>query len=167
MSNADEEGTDYLVHISHPAREVLANCKRAMEARKDGSERREGSEEFEPEAKGWEETSQTSGIRERITERGLEIGGGPLDLGCNSFSFEASEDASGPDAGSIHGTDRGEHECSLPRVFDEFDLRAVPRRARLDGGVSLLSSSRLHIACNDNRHAGSTSRAATVQLWQV
>lgn len=50
----------------------------------------------------------------------------------------------------------------------EFDLRAVPRRAWLGGGDPLpRPSSRLLIANNDNRHAGSTSRAATVQLWQV
>lgn len=134
------------------ARKVLQDAKRAMEARKDGLERREGSNEFEPEPSR-EGEAQDSGIRERMTERGLEIGVGPLDLGCNSFSFEASEDASGPDAGSIPSTDRGECEHSLPYVFSEFDLRAVPRRAWLGGGESPLPrpSSRLH--ANDNRRA--------------
>lgn len=92
--------------------------------------------------------------------RGLEIGGGPLDLGCNSFSLEASEDASSPDAGSIPSTDRGECEHSLPYVFSEIDLRAVPRRAWLGGGDPLPRPSS-HLHANDNRPV----HASTV--WSV
>lgn len=137
--------------IGEAARRLLAGLERAAKAKKRPSGER--PERFEPEAKGWEETSQTSGIRERMTERGLGIGGGPLDLGCNSFSLEASEDASGPDVGSIPSTDRGECEHSLPYVFSEFDLRAVPRRAWLGGGVPLPRPSS-HLHANDNvRHA--------------
>jgi hypothetical protein len=44
-----------------------------MEARKDGLERREGSNEFEPEPSR-EGMAQDSGIRERCTERGLGSG---------------------------------------------------------------------------------------------
>jgi hypothetical protein len=159
MENRTRKGPE---SIGQAARRLLET----LDERRKASGRLQGPERIEPEAKGWEEPSQTSGIR--VAGRGFEIGGGPLDLGCNSFSFEASEDASSPDAGSIPSTDRGECEHSLPYVFNEFDLRAVPRRAWLGGGDPLpRPSSRLLIAQNDNRHAGSTSRAATVQLWQV
>jgi len=121
---------------------------------------RERPEMIEPEPSR-EGVAQDSGIRERCSERGFEIGGGPLDLGCNSFSFEASEDASGPDVGSTLSTDRGECERSLPYVFSELNARA-PRRARLDGTVCPLPvlSSRLLIAQNDNRHGMPRERSA-------
>lgn len=147
-------------------RRALERCKRAMEDRKQVSGDLDGPKNKRPEAAPerqhtsgsppatWEELGRdhTAAMTNRS---GLEIGGGPLDLGCNSFSFEASEDASGPDAGSIPSTDRGECEHSLPYVFSEFDLRAVPRRAWLGGGESPLPrpSSRLLIANNDNRPA--------------
>lgn len=62
-------------HISHPARRALEECARAMEAKKDGSERREGSEEIEPEAISREDSDQRSGIRrEGATDGGMNCG---------------------------------------------------------------------------------------------
>jgi hypothetical protein len=159
MENRTRKGSDWIGPL---ARGVLADCKRAMEARKQVSGDLDGPKNKKPEAAP--ERQHTSGSppatweelgRDHTAETGrsgLRIGGGPLDLGCNSFSFEASEDANGPDAGSIPSTDRGECEHSLPYVFSEFYLRAVPRRAWLGGAnVPVSPSSRLLIGCNDNR----------------
>jgi hypothetical protein len=163
MSSTTQKGPNDLETLHDAARRLLQELEKRVK-RPSG----ERPERIEPEAKGWEEPSQTSGIRERCSERGFEIGGGPLDLGCNSFSFEASEDASGPDAGSIPSTDRGERERSLPYVFSEFDLRAVPRRAWLGGGDPLpRPSSRLLIANNDNRHVRALTRSFSSMSWTI
>lgn len=46
MVEDTRRGRKGLEHIRHSARRALEECRRAMEARKDGSERREGSEEL-------------------------------------------------------------------------------------------------------------------------
>lgn len=139
------------------ARKVLQDAKRAMEARKDGSERREGSEEFEPEPSR-EGVAQDSGIRERITERGLGSGQ-EFDVCNNTAPVEdpvvttTCPHTKRLVGGAVSG------DCCSPAL--RIDLRAVPRRAWLGGGESPLPrpSSRLH--ANDNRPA----HASTV--WSV
>jgi hypothetical protein len=118
----------------------------------------ERPERIEPEAKGWEETSQTSGIRERMTERGLETRGQEFDVCNNTAPVE------GPVVTTtcphtkrlVGGAVSG--DCCSPAL--RVDLRAVPRRAWLGGGDPLpRPSSRLH--ANDNRPV----HASTV--WSV
>lgn len=138
--------------IGEAARRLLAKMDARNAKGKDGSERREGSEELKKPERSADDAQHPGSYRAGGV-RGLEIGGGPLDLGCNSFSFEASEDANGPDAGSIPSTDRGERERSLPYVFSELNARA-PRRARLDGTVGPLPVLSSRLQANDNvRHA--------------
>ena len=144
------------------ARKVLQDAKRAMEARKDGLERREGSNEFEPEPSR-EGKAQDSGIRERITERGLETCGR---VGAFRAPDSCNDALSRHQRGNTYRYEFTNAGYSVRVRFTGdarwFDLRAVPRRAWLGGGESPLPrpSSRLLIAQNDNRHGMPRERSA-------
>lgn len=89
---------------------------------------------------------------------GLELDAG--ELGCFEHRIDATmrSPATNADTNRYEFTNTG-YSVRVRFAGDArwIDLRAVPRRARLGGGVSLLSSSRLH--ANDNvRHAGTSAR---------
>jgi len=115
-----------------------------MEARKDGSERREGSDNFEGQPTG------SAGDAQPVGNTRAE-GGEPHGL---------EKLASG-----VAGIERfpGFREGHMRPLATDADSNATEFTVLLRG-----SNAHRVIGCNDNRaHAGSTSRAAIVQLWQV
>lgn len=137
------------------ARKVLQDAKRAMEARKDGSERREGSEELKKPERSADD-AQHPGSYRAGGMRGLETRGQEFDVCNNTAPVEGPVvTTTCPHTkrlvgGAVSGS------CCLPAL--RIDLRAVPRRAWLGGGDPLpRPSSRLLVANNDNRAHASTT----------
>jgi hypothetical protein len=136
-------------------RRALERCKRAMEARKDGSERREGSEELKKPERSADDAQHPGSYRAGGV-RGLELDAGEFVGLRDPMNATMRSPATNADTYRYDFTSAG-YSVRVRFTGDSrwFDLRAVPRRAWLGGGDPLpRPSSRLLIANNDNRHAG-------------